>query len=277
MSKKFSDIMGINWKDRMFEAVMHNRMNIAVSGFIITSSVAMAFYDNLMDEKMQQDSNLGGVMSMSVQELRDSITVPHYAKIAGIADELREDGVAIPSNLDIQIRFASRLAEVKYTQYEDVEGVQVAYDMARSEGELEARNGDWSIEQLSIYVEEVMALDDRFVQVADAAVAYLQDEGMSADEANHYVRQSIGLSYFDHNQLGPRVIDGDDDRMEFLSEGHRGVVSDLHIRMHKFFQDRLENLEVSDQLFILDLNNDLLDRSVPVIDEIPTPTEEFDI
>jgi len=191
------------------------------------------------------------IPDLSIQDLRDGMTIPHYAKIAGIAGQFHEDGVVLPANLDLQVRYAERLAETKYNQYEGQEEVEVAYDMARSEGALEVREGEWTIDALAGYVEQVMALDQRFVEVADAASAFLQDEGMTADDADFYIRQSIGLAYLDYQLPGKSTLEGDDARVQIREAGHEGVVMDLHGRMHAFFQHRLEELDIADEGFMI--------------------------
>lgn len=201
---------------------------------------------------------------MTIQDLRDGMTIPHFAKIAGIAEQFRDDGVDIPANLDLRLRYAERISEMKYAQYEGVEDYQIAFDMAHSEGALEAREGDWTVGTLKTYVDKVMELDERFLEVAEAASAYLKDEGMSADDADFYVRQTIGLSYFDHTQDQGNTLTGSDSRVQIRDEADASVVMDLHVRMHGFFQHRLNQLDLADHEAIVgfDLSN-LVEASSP--------------
>jgi hypothetical protein len=178
-----------------------------------------------------------------VSSMRDGMIMPHYFKISGIAASLEASGVSIPASLGLRIDYANKLSVSKRAQYEAQDDMLTAFDMAHSEGSLEAKMGDWSLADLDSYVDLVMDLDERFVAIADSARAYLRDEGMSAEDSEHYVRRSIGLAYFDYIQPGLMSLEGDDDRLELRAAGHRGVVHDLHSKMHAFFQNRLDELD----------------------------------
>lgn len=186
---------------------------------------------------------------MSIQDLRDGITIPHFSKISGIAGQLEEDGISLPPGLEIRVRYATKLSETKYIQYEAHPDMQTSYDMAASEGAMEARNGEWSIDALSHYVDEVMGLDQRFVEVAEAASAYLQDEGVSPEDADFYIRQSIGLAYYDHLNASDVEPTERDERVLVRMSDHDALVADLHGRIHQFFQHHLSMLDIADDGF----------------------------
>lgn len=190
------------------------------------------------------------VSVMTIQEFRDGMTMAHFSKIRGIADILLENGATFSPATEMRVRYASKIAEMKYAQYEGNDHMQMSFDMARSEGEMEARQGEWSIAALDAYAKQAMELDQRFVSVADAAVAYLQDEGISSTDAEAYVRRSIGLAYHDNLKQDEVSVAGYDPRMEITEVKHAGVVFDLHEKMHAFFQNRLGQLDVADDAFL---------------------------
>lgn len=210
------------------------------------------------------------VFSMGTQELRDAVTIPHFAKISGIGEVLREDGVEMSSNLETLIKFSTRLSELKYIQYKGFDAVQESYDMARSEGALEARNGAWSVDSLSVYVDEVMALDDRFLRLARTSAAYLQEEGFSPSDADKYVRQSIGIAYRDYTSAYEDVVPTG---MVFAHKDDVEIVMGMHERIHSFLRKRLTSLDESDHRFNLNLDqenenpkNETLSDETPSID-----------
>jgi hypothetical protein len=192
-----------------------------------------------------------GFQDLTVQDLRDGMTMPHYFKIAGIAEAMAQDGIELPANLDLRVRYAERLSEAKYAQYDDNNLMQIAFDMSRSEGAVEVRDGEWDVDLLESYVDRVMDMDQRIVKAADAATAFLRDEGLSQTDAESYVRQSIGLAYVDFLQPGRASVDGlgVDSRLNIKTAEHTDLISDVHQQMHGFLQRRLEDLDVADEVF----------------------------
>ncbi len=217
---------------------------IAVVGGVKLAAIAGAYADRTDFEMMPQFAQ------MSIQEVRDGMTMAHFSKIRGISDVLVENGAVLSPATDMRVRYATKVAEMKYAQYEGNEDMQMAFEMARSEGELEAREGDWTVASLDAYAQQVMDLDERFVAVANSAVAYLQDEGIPSADAESYVRRSIGIAYLDYLSPQKASVQGDDPRMAVVDAGHLGVVMDLHEKMHGFFQHRLEQLDVADDAFL---------------------------
>ncbi|KKN90487.1 hypothetical protein LCGC14_0228560 [marine sediment metagenome] len=226
-----------NWKNYASYGV------IAIFGGIKLAAFAGAYSDRTDFQEMPQFA------SLSIQEVRDGMTMAHFSKIRGIADVLTENGAVLLPATDMRVRFATKISEMKYAQYEGNEDMQLAFEMARSEGEIEAREGNWTAQSLDAYAQQVMDLDERFVTVADSAVAYLLDEGISSGDAEAYVRRSIGIAYMDYLRSEKDPVKCDDPRMAVNNVGHVGVVMDLHEKMHSFFQHRLEQLDVADDAF----------------------------
>lgn len=216
---------------------------IAIVGGLKLAAIAGAYGDRTDFEMMPQFA------PMSIQEVRDGMTMAHFSKIRGIADVLVENGAVLSPATDMRVRFATKISEMKYAQYEGNEEMQLAFEMARSEGEVEARDGNWTVQSLDAYAQQVMDLDERFVNVAESAVAYLLDEGIASGDAEAYVRRSIGIAYMDYLRSEKDPVQGDDPRMAVENVGHVGVVMDLHEKMHSFFQHRLEQLDVADDAF----------------------------
>lgn len=200
--------------------------------------------------------------------LRDGMMTPHFFKISGIAETLQAHGATLDPALELRVAYASKVAEAKYESYQDNEGMLMSYDMARSEGELEAREGEWTVDALESYVDRVIAMDQRFLDVTQAARAYLMDEGMSEKDAEGYVQRSIAISLFDYLQPGHNAISGPDERMNIRDAGHAGVVNDLHQKMHAFFLYRLEDLDMADQVFRVTQDGQI---ETPAADRDATP------
>jgi hypothetical protein len=242
---------------------------VAAGALAVAAEVATVISD--------RNAGLTTPIVMSMEQIRDGITVPHYAKISGIADELRQDGVEFSSDLNFRVDLAERLAEHKYLEFSEHEDIIVSYDMAFSEGAIEARDGEWNVDNLSSYVDEVMKLDRSFFDIAQSANNLLQGAGVNANDAHDYVRQSIGLSYFDYTQQGSVTVEPLDGRMDLLSPEHEDAVFDMHTKLHSLMQRRLSALETSDQVFKVEAISDPFQDDDPAALRTPTSEEGIDI
>ena len=186
-------------------------------------------------------------LEFSIHDLRDGMTVPHFSKVTGIAEEFLRGGVPVSPNLEIKLRYAASVVEMKREQFAGLDAVMTTYDMAWSEGVMEARNGQWSAGKLDAYVSRIMQLDERFVEVSEASYRYLRDEQIDPDEAQSYVRRMIGLAFIDHvTGNRPSRGAGVDPRLA-VAETHLAKVMELHWQVHDFFMRRLTELDLADQ------------------------------
>ena len=179
----------------------------------------------------------------SAERIRDHMTLPHFSRISGIAGELSDAGASIPAALGMKTLFATTLVEQKRESYADEPDMVRMLDMAHSEGRTETRDGEWTVEALEDYVDAVVSLDQRFGRIVSSAKAYMQDEGIPGQDADHYVRRSIALAVGDHLEGRPGPEAESDDRMQVRHSRHAGIVNDLHGRIHAFFTDRLTDLD----------------------------------
>ncbi len=149
------------------------------------------------------------VSVMTIQEFRDGMTMAHFSKIRGIADILLENGATFSPATEMRVRYASKIAEMKYAQYEGNDHMQMSFDMARSEGEMEARQGEWSIAALDAYAKQAMELDQRFVSVAEHGQTSLFRLNLPLHSCDRCQRtlQRIELSAFQRLDLVTQLFD----------------------------------------------------------------------
>lgn len=256
--------------DEMRGAIMGNfpRLRTAVGVCVLAIAPLMVSHLKGADDPT---SKIG---ETTVAQIRDAMMIPHFFKIQGIARELADSGASLPPSMGMQVHYVNRVADQKRLDYANNEDALMGFDMAYSEGRMETSYGEWDPELLSVYVNHVLGMDQRFVDVAEASALYLQDAGISKEDASSYVRQSIAISFMDHVAVGRARITEDDPRLLLASKGHGPIVMDLHAKIHNFFQDRLDALEVSGGAFIVQDGEDL-SFARNVVEPEPEPEMEM--
>lgn len=182
------------------------------------------------------------VTTMNLPEMRDGIILPHFAKISGIGGVITDQGMEIPYDLDMKIKYATLVLEQKEYSYRENGLMAEAIHLARREGIEEAYEASWSPAALNRYVEAVLNADQRLLSAFSAAQAFLLDEGISQEQATDYLKQSVSIALYDFLSNGSLPA-GNDDRLEIEAVNHRGIVQDLHHQFHHFMQNRMLEID----------------------------------